>query len=94
MATIEVLEPGVSRGNRGMRLLDVRGLDVETDGWVPIYLVYSGYGRAGVIEFEQVTEYYKFTPARASPGMPGLGDFSIDVLKRRVAEWLASKANA
>ena len=94
MNSLEVLEPGVTLGNRGMRLLDIRGLDVESEGWMPVYLVYSGFGRAGVIELEQVTGYYKFTPADAGPGTQTFGNFSIDALKRRVADWLAAKMNS
>ena len=94
MYSIEVLEPGVCCSSNGMRLLDVRGLDVETDGWTPVYLVYSDTGRAGVIEFEEITGYFKFTPTDSRPGSQTFGDFSIDTLKRRVADWLTARKGA
>ncbi|HWQ38528.1 MAG TPA: hypothetical protein VNM24_07930 [Burkholderiales bacterium] len=85
--------PGSSepRRLREVHFLDVRDLEPETDDWTPVYLVYAGSDRAGVIEFEPATAYYKFTALEDSPGMPLLGDFSLDALKRRVIEWLSGR---
>jgi hypothetical protein len=85
---MDTVEP-TEHGALALRFVDVRDLDVATDGWSAAFLVYGGGGRAGLIEFERSTEYYRFTPAVIAPGNPPLGDFSIDALKLRVAEWLA-----
>jgi hypothetical protein len=87
MDTLEVME----QGTLSLRFVDVRGLNVAADGWTAAFLVYGGGGRAGLIEFEKATGYYQFTPEMPLPGIAPLGDFSIDVLRRRVADWLAGR---
>lgn len=92
MDSPEVLEVGSLRGRCAVKFVDLSGLEKENAGWIAAYLVYDGNGRAGLIEVEQATEFFKFTPANPRPGMPPLGDFSVDMLKRRVATWLASQS--
>jgi hypothetical protein len=86
--TIQGSEAGAPHENRAVRFVDISGLGNEADGWTPVYLVYSGLGQAGIIELERITMYYKFTPLDRGLRDLVLGDFSIDVLKRRVGQWL------
>lgn len=89
---IESLGSSEPREIREVHFLDVRDLEAPSDDWTPVYLVYAGTGRAGVIEFEPATAYYKFTPLEDNPGTSLLGDFSLDALKRRVTEWLEDQS--
>jgi hypothetical protein len=75
-----------------VRFVDITGLGNPSDDWTPVCFVHSGAGRAGVIERERATGYYRFTPADSALGAPVRGDFSIEKLKRRVAEWLERPA--
>ncbi len=74
-----------------VRFVDVRRVGVGEDGWFAAYVVYAGEQRAGVIEYEQATEYFRFAPTDPRPGTPMLGDFEVDALMRRVGDWLASQ---
>lgn len=92
---MDLFEDAESAGqgeDRAVRFVDITGLGNATDDWAPVCFVQSGAGRAGVIERERATNYYRFTPADPALVAPVRGDFSMDKLKRRVAEWLERPA--
>jgi len=93
MDSFEDAESSMAREDRAVRFVDITGLENATDDWTPVCFVHSGTGRAGVIERERATYYYRFTPADPQLGAPVRGDFSMDKLKRRVAEWLERPAD-
>lgn len=92
MDSPEVMEVGSICGNHAVEFVDLSGLDKESAGWMAAYLVHDSNGWVGLIEVEQATAYFRFTPAKPKPGMQPLGDFSADMLKRRVTAWLADQS--
>lgn len=92
MDSIQDAGSSVPREDRTVRFVDITGLENAGDDWTPMCFVHSGAGKAGVIERERATHYYRFTPADPGLGAPVRGDFSVDKLKRRVTEWLETPA--
>jgi hypothetical protein len=88
----EAAEAGETPEEPTVRFVDITGLEDPSDDWAPVCFVDSGAGRAGVIERERATGYYRFTPVNTELGAPVRGDFSMEKLKRRVAEWLQRPA--
>ncbi|MGH8248654.1 MAG: hypothetical protein ACREUU_19770 [Gammaproteobacteria bacterium] len=93
MDSIKDAGSGVPREERTVRFVDITGLVNVTGDWTPVCFVHSGAGKAGVIERERATSYYRFTPADPGLGAPVRGDFSVDKLKRRITEWLERPAD-
>ena len=87
----EIVEFGKLRGERAVRFVNVQNREIAVEGWTSVCLVYVGTTRAGVIKREGETKYHKFIPVEEQLFNTVSGDFSLDALKVRVAEWLASR---
>jgi len=73
-----------------LRFLDVSGLVPAADSWEAVYFVFYALGRIGTVERQTETGYYRFLPDDPVAGNVSLGDFDVEVLKRRIHEYLLS----
>ncbi len=93
MDPIQDAGPSVPRADRAVSFVDITGLGNAEGDWRPVCFVHGGAAKAGVIERERATDYYRFTPSDPGLGAPVGGDFSVEKLKQRVREWLERPAD-